>query len=162
MDITLVFLSGTYFKKVVNSAPLIWDVKSYKSSQGVTLIFSTSWFLFELFLIPEGVLGAFTNENPKCNIHPMHIMQDNTFTVYSIYYLVLWWRNLLRFNNYKGRKHLSEFLSRSFQDISCLNEVIIFIAKRNYFVDFVLTVKLLSCRWILLCLKKLCKKSSLE
>ena len=26
---------------------------------------------------------AFTNENPKCNIHPMHFMQDSTFTVYS-------------------------------------------------------------------------------
>ena len=39
MDITLVFLSGIYFKKGYSSATLIWDEKIYTSSQGVTLNF---------------------------------------------------------------------------------------------------------------------------
>ena len=72
----------------------------------------------------------------------MHNMQDSTFTVLINIsrFVVKKFTTTLSISK-KEVKCLSVFLSRSFQDISCLYKVIIFIAKRNYFVDFMLTVK---------------------
>ena len=59
MDITLVFLSGIYFKKGYPSASYTnLECENVFKKSTMALIFSTSRFLFEHSLIPEGVLGG--------------------------------------------------------------------------------------------------------
>ena len=77
----------------------------------------------------------------------MHIMQDSTITVTTntnSRYVVKKFATVFRIK--RSGKYLSVFLFRSFQEISCLNKVIIFSEKWNYFVDFMLTVKCLFLR----------------
>ena len=76
----------------------------------------------------------------------MRIMQDSTITAATnthSRYVVKKFTTVFRIK--RSGKCLSVFLFRSFQEISCLNKVIIFSEKRNNFVDFMLTVK-----WIFL------------
>ena len=73
---------------------------------------------------------ALTNENPKSNIHQMHIMQDSTITVTTntnSRYVVKKFATAFRIK--RSGKYLSVFLFRNFQEISCLNKVMIFSEK---------------------------------
>ena len=86
---------------------------------------------------------AIINENPTSNIHQKHNTQDSTITVATntnSRYVMKKFATAFRIK--RSGKYLSVFLFRSFQEISCLNKVIIFSEKRNYCVNFILTVNL--------------------
>ena len=128
-----------------NSKKLIWVLRWFGTySLFVKSRFDLHFFNKSIFVCAsypgEGIRRRLQTKNPKVIFILCTICRAAPSVL--LIYLVLWWRHLLQYSVYhKAVKRLSVFLSRSFQDISCLYEVIIFIAKRNYFVDVMLTVK---------------------
>ena len=110
------------------SATLIWNVKSlFIKLKDLTLNLFNKLILFVLLLSPGGVLGGVCKRESQSNIHHIHIMQDSTITVATnthSCYVVKKFATVFRIK--RSGKCLSVFLFRSFQEISCLNEVLFF------------------------------------